>query len=62
MMAIFIFFSLILYLGFLINWKEMRDVLRQGGWATVCVYLVITVFIYAVLTAPNTAIATGMLH
>jgi hypothetical protein len=62
MMAIFIVLVLIFYLGFLINWKEMRDVMRQGGWATVCIYLIITVFIYAVLTAPNTAIATGMHH
>lgn len=49
------------YLVFLIDWKELRAVLAQGGWATVGIYIVVGVLIFNALTAPA-AIAPAIHH
>ena len=37
----FIVLAIAGYFGFMIDWKEFRDVLKQGGWATLAFYCVI---------------------
>jgi hypothetical protein len=58
-----VFFALIVvcYLVFLIDWREMREVLRQGGWAAVAIYVVVGIFIYSALLTPA-AVTTMEMH
>jgi uncharacterized membrane protein YdjX (TVP38/TMEM64 family) len=62
MAVVFIVLALAGYLGFLIDWKELKDVLSQGGWAALALYCVITALIYAVLVSPAVVATTGMHH
>lgn len=62
MTVFFIALALIGYLGFLIDWKELRGVLRQGGWAAACIYCIIAILIYAVFITPTFVATTGMVR
>lgn len=53
MESVFIVLAVAGYFGFLIDWKELRDVLKQGGWAALAFYCLIGVFIFAAMTAPQ---------
>lgn len=60
-----IFFTLlavVAYLGFFVDWKEFMGVFRLGGWATVGVYIVLTVLIVAILSTPETAAVAPAVH
>ncbi len=37
------------YLIFLVDWKGLRAVLAEGGWATACFLAVVTILIVAVV-------------
>lgn len=41
------------YFGFMIDWKELRDVLKQGGWASLVFYGLIGILICAAMAAPQ---------
>lgn len=53
MESVFIVLAVAGYFGFLIDWKELRDVLKQGGWAAIAFYCLIGVFIFAAMAAPQ---------
>jgi hypothetical protein len=53
MESFFIVLAVAGYFGFLIDWKELRDVLKQGGWATLAFYGLIGIFICAAMAAPQ---------
>ncbi len=60
-----IFFALVAvvaYLGFFVDWKEFMGVFRLGGWATVGVYIVLTILIVAILSTPETAAVAPAVH
>jgi uncharacterized membrane protein YbhN (UPF0104 family) len=60
-----VFFALlfvVLYLALTVDWKECMGVIRQGGWAAIGVYLVLTVLIVAILTGPETAAVAPAVH
>jgi len=60
-----VFFTLlfvVLYLALTVDWKEFMGVIRQGGWAVIGVYIVLTVLIVAVLTGPETAAIAPAVH
>ena len=50
---VFIILAVAGYVGFMIDWKELRDVLKQGGWATIVFFCLISIFIYAAMVAPQ---------
>ncbi len=60
-MGVVIALIVICYLVFLIDWKEMREVLGQGGWAAVAIYIVVGIFIYSALLTPA-AVTTMEMH
>jgi Kef-type K+ transport system membrane component KefB len=62
MAGVFAALFLVFYLGFMVDWKEFRSVWRRGGWAAVCVYAVLTLIIYSVVTTPAIVTAPGMQH
>jgi TRAP-type C4-dicarboxylate transport system permease small subunit len=47
METFFILLAVAGYIGFLIDWKELRDVLKLGGWAALAFYCLIGVLIFA---------------
>ena len=53
MESFFILLAVAGYFGFLIDWKELRDVLKQGGWAALAFYGLIGIFIFAAMAAPQ---------
>ncbi len=55
METFFILLAVAGYLGFLIDWKELRDVLKLGGWAALAFYCLIGVLIFAAMVAPEVA-------
>jgi len=60
-----VFFTLlfvVFYLAFMVDWKEFMGVIRQGGWAAIGVYIVLTILIVAVLTTPETAAVAPAMH
>ncbi|MDX9708283.1 MAG: hypothetical protein RBT64_01910 [Trichloromonas sp.] len=60
-----IFFALVAvvaYLGFFVDWKEFMGVFRLGGWATVGVYIVLTILIVGILSTPETAAVAPAVH
>jgi amino acid permease len=60
-MGVVIALIVICYLVFLIDWKEMREVLRLGGWAAVAIYIIVGIFIYSALLTPA-AVTTMEMH
>lgn len=50
-----VFFALLViaYLVFLIDWKELRGVLAQGGWASLVAYGIVGVLIAVALASPS---------
>lgn len=62
MLYVFIVLALAGYLGFLIDWKELRNVLGQGGWAAIGFYCVIGVLLVAVLASPEAASVPAAMH
>jgi hypothetical protein len=62
MTVIFIALALICYLAFLIDWKELRGVLSQGGWGAICLYVVIGILICAAWVTPTVVAATEIGH
>lgn len=59
MAVVFGLLALLGYLGFLIDGRELGDVMRQGGWAVAILYVIVFALIYAVLVSPA-AVATGV--
>jgi hypothetical protein len=59
--AVFLVLAVAGYLGFLIDWKELGGVMRIGGWAAGCLYLLLAVLICAVLATPS-AVGAGVIH
>lgn len=58
-----IFVLLVLgYLVFLIDWREFRDVLAQGGWAAIGIYVIVGILIYNVLVTPNVVASAPAVH
>ncbi|PLX93810.1 MAG: hypothetical protein C0621_06840 [Desulfuromonas sp.] len=57
MPGVFLAVAVVCYLVLLIDWKEMRAVLGQGGWGAVCIYCVLTGLIYNVLTSAHSTAA-----
>jgi hypothetical protein len=60
MAGLFVFLALIFYVGYLIDWKDLRAVFSQGGWATAVIYVVLTAVLVSVITSPATVTAAGM--
>jgi hypothetical protein len=50
------------YLVFLIDWKELRAVLAQGGWGTAVFFVVVGVLIYSALVTPHVIAASAGHH
>lgn len=50
------------YLVFLIDWREFRAVLAQGGWAAVAVYVVVGILIYNALVTPSVITSAPAMH
>ena len=61
MAVVFGLLAVLGYLGFLIDGRELGDVMRQGGWAATVLYVIVFALIYAVLVSPA-AVATGVVH
>jgi hypothetical protein len=57
MTVIFIALALICYLAFLIDWKELRGVLSQGGWGAICLYVICAAWV-----TPTVVAATEIGH
>ncbi len=63
MSAFFTILALAGYLGFLIDWKEFRDVLKSGGWATIAFFCLLGICIFAATAAiPHAGGAPAMHH
>jgi hypothetical protein len=62
MAGVFSVLFLLGYLVFLVDWKELRGVLAQGGWGTAVIYGVVTVLIVSVLSNPATIGAPAVHH
>lgn len=60
--ALFVVLAVAGYLGFLVDWKEFGGVMRIGGWAAGCIYLLLIVLICATLAHPGAAAAAGVMH
>mgnify|MGYP001317814094 CR=1 FL=1 len=58
----FILLSLAAYFGFCIDWKEFIGVMREGGWASIVLYIVLTILIYSTIVAPKVAATIGSHH
>ena len=43
----------IFYLVFMINWSEFRDVMKQGGWGTICIYLLLGTALVYIIACPE---------
>lgn len=56
-----VFFALFVlcYLVFFVDWKELRDTLAQGGWASVVFYVVLIFLVTGVLTRGGSPAVTG---
>ncbi len=62
MTAFFILLAVVLYLAFLVQWKDMGDVFGKGAWATIGVYIVLTILIIYVLSTPEGASVAPAVH
>ncbi len=62
MNAFFIILALAGYLGFLIDWKELFGVLKQGGWAALGIYCLVGILIFAALATPHAVSMPAMHH
>jgi uncharacterized MAPEG superfamily protein len=60
MAGLFVFLALIFYVGYLIDWKELRAVSSQGGWATIVILVVLTAVVVNVISTPTAVSAAGM--
>ncbi len=59
----FVLVAVVAYLGFFVDWKEFMGIFRLGGWATVGVYIVLTILIVGILTTtPETAAVAPAVH
>ncbi|MDF1580886.1 MAG: hypothetical protein P1P74_08935 [Desulfuromonadales bacterium] len=50
------FFSVLLvvfYLIFMIDWNEFRAVMKQGGWGTICIFLLLGTAIVYIIACPE---------
>ena len=61
MIVVFFVLALAGYLGFLVDWRELKDVLSQGGWPSLVLYGILAILIYAVLISPA-AVAVSSHH
>lgn len=62
--GIFAVLALLAYLFLVIDWKETRTVLAQGGWAASCFFIALAILIAAVLVnyPDATAVPHGAVH
>lgn len=57
MAAVLLVIGFLLYLFLLVDWKDFRFTCAQGGWVSVCLYILLAVLISGVITstpAPDT--------
>ena len=59
-----LFFALaaLAWLLLLVDWKDLRSVLRQGGWASVAFFTVVGVLIVFAFMAPETVSHAPAVH
>lgn len=60
-----VFFTLlfvVLYLALTVDWKDLMGTIRLGGWATIGVYIILTILIVSVLTGPEAATVAPAVH
>ncbi|MEJ2202372.1 MAG: hypothetical protein P8X63_15355 [Desulfuromonadaceae bacterium] len=63
MAIIFGLVFVVFYLGYMVDWSESLGVIRQGGWAAIGIYIILTVLIVSILTAaPETAAVAPAMH
>ena len=62
MSVFFILLAVVLYLAFLVDWANLRPVVKQGGWASFAVYIVLTVLIIYVVSTPETGAVAPPVH
>ena len=62
MAGVFVALAVLGYFVFLIDWKELREVLALGGWGSVVIYGIITVCIISVLNSAPAVTAQVMQH
>jgi cytochrome c oxidase subunit IV len=63
MAVIFGLVFVVFYLGYMIDWSEFLGVIRQGGWAAIGIYIVLTVLIVGLLTAaPECSAVAPVMH
>lgn len=62
MMAVVFVLALAGYLGFLIDWKELKGVLKEGGWAALAYFCLVGIAIAIAMAAPQAASAPAMHH
>ena len=43
----------VFYLVFMINWSEFRDIMKLGGWGTICIYLILGTVIVYIIACPE---------
>lgn len=54
--------GLLLYLVFMVDWKEFRGVMKEGGWAAIAYYCLLGVFIYAAFVTQHVASHPAAMH
>jgi hypothetical protein len=57
MAGFLIFLAVVFYLVFMVDWKEFRGVMSQGGWAAMVFFAGLYFLIYAVLATSSPLIA-----
>ncbi len=62
MTAIFILLAVVLYVAFLVQWKDLGDVFGKGAWATIGVYVVLAILIVYVVACPESASVAPAVH
>lgn len=62
MSVFFTILALAGYFGFLIDGKELRDVFKAGGWATLAFFCLIGICIFAATAAVPHAGAGAAMH
>ena len=63
MTGLFLTLGLLAYLFLLIDWKEMRSLMAQGGWVSAALYIGLTVLIVLVLIkSPESAAHVPVHH
>lgn len=41
------------YVFFMIDWNEFRAVMKQGGWATICIFIIVGLAVVYTIACPE---------